>query len=343
MSATPNDWQQQNLEAIYARLQPLRELKEGTIYTEPSGIHFHVIIKSDSSLCFLLIEQTDPDTGVIQSEIDLDQPLRLMESYTQAMLLGLIWHPQPSRVYMAGLGGGRVPLLLHHYLPTLQLDCTDIDPAIVEIAKQFFGIQPDERLHVAIEDGRQWLATRSTLYDIIFLDVFLDNGYSPYRMTTVEFFELCRSRLVPGGVVVINLLANDPFLAAKAHTLDAVFGHVYSFIDPGENVILFATAGNKLDADLLRSRAAKLDAIHAFPFPFRELGERVNLGLGDLTTAAASAPLLTDADPPPGYFDTLPSFDAPYSEVAPDLPCPCGSGLPYANCHGAEANQPRTS
>lgn len=337
MTATPKDWQQQNLEAIYTRLQPVRKLEDGTIYTEPSGIHFHVLIKSGSSLSFLLVEQTNPSTGVIQSEIDLDQPLRLMEPYTQGMLMGLLWRPQPNAVYMAGLGGGRIPLLLHHYLPNVHIDCTDIDPAILTIAKAFFGIRPDERLRVAIEDGRQWLEKSDAAYDIILLDVFLDNGYSPYRMTTVEFFELCRRRLLPGGVVVINLLTNDPFIAAKAHTLSSVFPHVYSFDDPDGNTILFATVDNALDSDTLKSRAAKLDAIHAFAFPYRELGERVTAGLGDLTAAAASAPLLTDADPPPGYFDMLPSFAAPFSSVAPDLPCPCGSGLRYADCHGASA------
>jgi spermidine synthase len=326
-------WLQQNLEAIQARLDPVRKLKDGTIFVEPSGIHFHVIIKEGSSLRFMLVEQTDPSTGVVQSEIDLEQPLLLMEPYTQGMLLSLLWRPQPSRIYMAGLGGGRLPLLLHHYLPNTHIDCTDIDPAIVTIAKAFFVILPDERLTIAIEDGRKWLEANATLYEIILLDVFLDKGYSPYRMTTVEFFQLCRSRLAPGGVVSINLLPGDPFIGAKARTLGEVFPYLYTFPDPGENIILFASM-ERLDADLLQSRAAKLDAIHAFPFLFRENGLRVTIGLGDLAAEAEKVQPLTDADPPATYFDILPSFNSPFSQVAPDLPCPCGSGLRFAKCHG---------
>ncbi len=327
----------QNLEAIQARLQPVRLLKDGTIYAEPSGIHFHVLIKEGSSLRFLLVEQTNPSTGVIQSEIDLDQPLRLMEPYTQALLLSLLWRPQPNRVYVAGLGGGRVPLLLHHYIATTIIDCTDIDPAIVTIAIGFFGILPDERLRIAIEDGRNWLENNPDLYDLILLDVFLDNGYSPYRMTTVEFFQLCRRRLAPGGVVAINVLSGDPFVAAKARTLSTVFPYLYTFTDPaaeyGENIVFFAS-NIELDDETLKSRAAKLDAIHAFPFLFREQGARITVGLGDFAAAAQTAQLLTDAEPPPDYFDILPSFNAPYSQVDPDLPCPCGSGLRFALCHG---------
>ena len=340
----PADWLKQNLEAIQARLQPIRKLKDGTIFTEPSGIHFHVITKEGSALRFWLVEQVNPSTGVIQSEIDLDQPLLLMEPYTQAMLLSLLWKPQPNHVYMAGLGGGRVPLLLHHYVPTAHIDCTDIDPGIVKIAKAFFGIQPDERLKIAIEDGRKWLEDNDTLYDMILLDVFLDNGYSPYRMTTLEFFQLCRSRLTPGGVVAINVLSGDQFIAAKARTLHEVFPHVYSFTDPNadpesdtaENLNLFASV-EELDLDLLRTRAAKLDAIHAFPFQFREFGAAIIAGLGALDPDVQAAQILTDANPPAGYFDILPSFNAPFSRVDPNLPCPCGSGLRFAACHGAPA------
>jgi spermidine synthase len=232
-----------------------------------------------------------------------------------------------------------VPLLIHHYVSTAHLDCTDIDPAIVEIAKTFFALQPDERLQVIIKDGRNWLVENTTQYDLILLDVFLDNGYSPYRMTTVEFFELCKCRLAPGGVVAINLLSTDPFIAAKARTLGAVFPFLHTFHDPGENIILFGGSDN-LDVEQLRERAAKLDAIHAFPFLFREIGERVQVGIGDLAVDVDNAQLLTDANPPPDYFDTLPSFNAPFSRVAPDLPCPCGSGLRFADCHGATDSEP---
>ena len=329
-------WLKQNLETIHARLQPLRQLKDGTIHVEPSGIHFHVVIKEGSALRFMLVEQTNPSTGVVQSEIDIDQPLLLMEPYTQAMLLSLIWQPQPKRVYMAGLGGGRVPLLLHHYIPTTQIDCTDIEPAIAKIAAEFFAVQPDERLHIAIEDGRNWLETNSTLYDIILLDVFLDNGYSPYRMTTLEFFQLCHRRLTPGGVIAINVLSGDPYLPAKARTLRAAFANVYTFHDPSENVILIAS-DTQLDVQSLQTRAAQLDAFHAFPFLFREIGAAIHPCFGDFTQDAAVAPILTDAAPPDDYFDNLPSFNAPFSRVAPELPCPCGSGKRFDACHGAVA------
>ena len=325
-------WQAQHLAALHARLQPIRDLSDGTVYTEPSGIHFHVVTKTATSVCFWLVEQTNPSTGVIQSEINLEYPLALVEPYTQAMTLGLLWQPEPRSVYLAGLGGGRLALVLYHALPDVVIHATEIDPAVVTVARRFFGLPDDPRVDVTIEDGRVYLEQRAATHDLILVDVFLDNGYTPYRLATREFYELCRARLNPGGMVVVNLLAGDAFLAAKLKTIMAVFPQVWRFTLDDENTIVFATAADPVSLDTLVARARDYAASHVFAFPFAECA-------AVLTPAATALDLdtvepLTDARPPDGYFDNLPSFASPFSSVAGDLPCPCGSGLPYHACHG---------
>lgn len=334
MHEQQRSWRAQNLTALTARLAPLAALNDGTLLMEPSGIHFHLITKHEGALRFWLVEQTNPNTGVIQSEIALDRPLSLVEPYTRGMTLALLWQPVPTTAYMAGLGGGRIPLVLHHHYPALQLDCAEIDPAIVALAHGYFGVPVDPRLNIVIADGRTWLEQTSTAYDLILLDVFLDNGYSPYRMATQEFFELCRRRLRPGGVVALNLLPEDPFAGDKAQTVAAVFADVWSYTEDEENTILLA--GDRLDGDPaeLIDRAVHLQARHEFDYPLVECARHLVCGLGELGTRPAPHAPLRDDTPPPGYFDTLPSFAAPFSQVAPDLPCPCGSGRPFHACHG---------
>jgi hypothetical protein len=135
--------------------------------------------------------------------------------------LGLLWQPQPRRIYAIGLGGGRVPLVLHHYLPGAAIECSEIDPVVLRLAERYFGLRPDERLHVAIEDGREWLAGRDRRqpYDIIFVDAFLDRGYAPYRLATVEFCELAQAHLSERGVLIINLRSEF----ALPSTVESVF------------------------------------------------------------------------------------------------------------------------
>lgn len=321
--------------AIKARLAPIRALKDGTIYTEPSGAHFHVVTKEGAELRFWLVEQAKPSSGVIQSEINLDRPLSLVEFYTQAMLLGLLWQPAPQRVYMAGFGGGRVAQVLHAHLPAVQITATDIDPNIVAVAERFFGIAQDARLHIEIADGRNWLAKQTDDFDLIFLDVFLDNGYSPYRLATREFYELCRARLAPGGVVVTNILIEDPFWPAKVRTLQEVFPVVWHAVEPEENIVLFAGMSPDVDSDELMARAAALKPHYGFDFPWAVNATTLRRAPHRLPGPIDHAPILLDATPPAGYFDKLPNFATPFSRVAPDLPCPCGSGLRFDQCHGA--------
>ncbi len=320
--------------ALKARLAPIRQMRDGTIYTEPSGVHFHVVTKQESAVCFWLIDQANPSSGVIQSEIDLDQPLTLVEFYTQAMLLGLLWQPAPKRVYMAGFGGGRIAQVLHAHLPDVTITATEIDPNIVTVAQRFFGVEQDERLRVEIADGRNWLAAQETRFDLIFIDVFLDHGYSPYRLATREFYELCRERLAPGGVVVTNVLVTDPFWAARVRTMQAVFPAVWHALEPEENLVLFGGMDTTVDLSELIARAAALKPQYGFAFPWAINTTTLRRAPAHLPGPIDSAPILLDAAPPPGYFDKLPNFAAPFSRVAPDLPCPCGSGLRFDQCHG---------
>ena len=316
----------------------LRALDDGALHTQPSGIHFHVVTKSDDALRFWLIEQTNPSTGVIQSEIDLNRPLSLLELYTRGMTLALLWQPEPVAAYVAGFGGGRIPLVLHHHFPDLQIDCTEIDPAIVHLAEHYFGIPQDPRLHVAIADGRTWLEQSTAAYDLIFLDVFLDNGYSPYRMATVEFFELCRDRLRPGGVVALNVLPEDPFAADKAHTLASVFTDVWSYTEPEENIILLAGDALGNDALTLKQRARRLDALHHFDYPFVDCADAFGSAAWASWPTSSRCTRLsrTIGRPKPTSITYLHS---PHRSAASRPTClaPVGPALPFAYCHGRRA------
>ena len=332
---TDTTWLTKNRLAILDRLQPWQDAEDGTLYAELHGAYFIIVSKGEGNLRLWLLDPQQPDSGVMQSEMRLDDPLALYDDYTQAALLGILWQPQPQRVYVAGLGGGCVPLVLHHYFPAVVVECTEIEPAMIEMATRYFGLGLDERLLVAVADGREWLAAQSQPYDFIFVDVFLDRGYIPYRMSTVEFYTLCRERLTPDGVLVINLLASDPYLAARVKTLQQVFPAIYVNPLAVGNILLYASTNPTLDHDALIARAMAVQETHHFAFPFamRALELQKNL-YATFPNLATAAPFF-DQTPPAGYFDLLPSVAALLAPVAADAPCYCGSGLAFGACHGA--------
>ena len=328
-------WLESNRLAVERRLAPLRSKGDGVISVEPAGPHFVVIVKSGSRLRMLLVEQVAPRSDLTQAHLDLDHPFYLVAPYTQAMTLGLLWSRDVRRIYAAGLGGGRLPMVLHHFLPAAEIDCAEIEPAVQRAAERFFGLRPDERLRVAIEDGREWLARPEDErpYDLMLVDAFLDNNYTPYRLATQEFFELAQSRLSADGVLVVNLLSCDPYIADKIATARAVFPGLALCPAGEENQVLFASPAPIPARTELAERAAALQDACRFPFPFADWVDALELEI----PGKADVAVLRDAAPPPNYFDSLPSFDGAFSRTEPRLPCPCGSGRRFVACHGAPA------
>lgn len=132
-----------------------------------------------------------------------------------------------SDVLCVGLGVGIVPMDFARQ--GAKVDVVEINPAVVPIAKQFFGLEP-EKLNLTIDDGRHYLNRCRRSYDAVILDAFLGDS-SPSHLLTREAFASVSRVLRPGGVLVINAFA-DPepgkdFMAASLKkTLQAVFASV---------------------------------------------------------------------------------------------------------------------
>src|SRR5262245_36920231 len=167
-------WQQANLAAIAARLAWLRHQPDGLVHDERSPMHHIQIVKHMRQVHFYF---RDPNSGALagpMSRIDLDRPLYLLAEYTQAAMLALLWRPEPERVCIIGLAGGRLSMILHHHLPRVVIDNVDVDPSVAEIAARYFGLAFDARQTLVIQDGRAFLAAARDPYDTIVMDAFRD-------------------------------------------------------------------------------------------------------------------------------------------------------------------------
>jgi spermidine synthase len=330
------EWLESNRRAIERRLQWLHAKADGVLAVQPAGPHFAVVTKRGSHVRLVLAEQVRPQSNLTQSSMDLNDPLHLVSPYTQAVVLGLAWAQEVRRVYVIGLGGGRVPMVLHHYLPESIIDCAEIDPVVVSLAEKYFGLRQDERLRVAVADGREWLARPEGRgpYDMIFLDAYLDNAYTPYLLATRQFCRLCRDRLGEEGVLVVNLMTTDRYHADKVRTLQSVFPQACYCPAAGDNRVFFAGQQRPWDRDGLLERVRALQERHRFPFPVEGLAARMVLEIDAEALGLGRAEVLTDEEPPEGYFDSLPSFDLAFGRIDPELPCPCGSGVRFGACHG---------
>lgn len=243
-------------------------------------------------LCY---RHTGSQVEEIQSRLNLATPLALPSAYTQAMLLALTWRPEPERILLIGLGGGRLQMILHHYLEQVTLHTVELDPVVVEVAQRFFGICQDKRQHIIAQDGREYLrsAVAHTRYDIIMLDAYRVEGI-PLHLSTQEFYNECRACLTPGGVVVTNLQSGMPGYHAARKTFDTAFQQTIVFPLLGGNVIAIGSDFSPLDDQEFYTRVGRVER--------RFLGQIALARLAQTRDKKASyrhkTPILRDDDKP---------------------------------------------
>jgi spermidine synthase len=349
-------WRADDLARIDARLSPLRDKPDGVLLFRVSEHNGVLVVKNKSQIQLYLIDRwrvQDYDAFLsqfggdrnlqlsgIMSRIDLLQPTKLLGIYTQAMMLTLAWRPNPRRVYMLGFGGGRIPMVLRHYFPDVVVDSSELDGEVVSIAREYFAIDLDERMKVAVGDGRDHLAAMppDTAFDILMVDCYSGSGKHPDELSTTDFYALCKSRLRAGGVVATNLIESDPKYREKAQQLASSFAYVYDFNHEGAHVLI-GTDGEELRLEQLVERANALEAKHAFKFP---LGERATMvsrlyktkvsmtkSPNPVRTPSASVPRTPAGEATPN--SPPPPRDIP-SHIPRNAPCPCGSGKKYKKC-----------
>ena len=163
----------------------------------------------------------------------------------------------PLRGAVVGLAGGVTAHQWKHFWGDaydLHVDGAEIDPLVVEWGRRWFHLPAVDEpwLDVHIMDGRPMLAAtpppeREDGYHMIVVDAFAHELYIPFHLGTLEFFELCKKRLAPGGVIAMNVYAyrpDSPNLLAIENTLATAFGSVVRVRQfYGTNYVLLARNG----------------------------------------------------------------------------------------------------
>jgi spermidine synthase len=220
--------------------------------------------------------------NTVETLIDRREPHRLQHPYARTVMAGLLYRPEASSCLLIGLGGGALVRFLDHYFPQVRLDVVEIDPAIVAVARDYFGTVP---ARVFVEDGREYLRRGGERYDLILIDAHLhpdartDASGHPLTLKGEEFYRSVRERLRPGGVVMFNMLEGRD-AEAYLEGIRAAFPALAVFRPSRTgNIIVFAALQPLPDDAELRARAQKLDGTGDFGFSFERLLEERKQGL----------------------------------------------------------------
>jgi spermidine synthase len=135
-------------------------------------------------------------------------------------------HPDLQRALLISYGVGVTARALVT-LPSLQrIDVVDISRVVLQMSSipNPGDTDPlkDPRVRVHVEDGRHYLQTSTTLYDLITGEPPPPHGAGVVSLYTREYFRLMRQRLAPGGIVTYWLPVNQ-LLAQDARAIVGAF------------------------------------------------------------------------------------------------------------------------
>lgn len=176
----------------------------------------------------------------------LDRDREHVFGYTKFYQLVDAVRPQISRALLLGGGGYTVArdFLARH--PEGWIDVVEIDPVVTQLAVEYFGLRPDDRMSILHEDARSFLNRGGPprrpgegrgRYHVVFGDVFRSRRTIPFHLTTREAVGRVADLLDDRGVYLLNVIASlegprSRFLRAELRTLKTVFPTVLVFAVP---------------------------------------------------------------------------------------------------------------
>ncbi len=230
-----------------------------TVLHKERSLYSNIVVKQHgSTICLLFSIRRDQRN---QSCIDTDRPKRMVFVYTRMTLAGLLFVDDPKNILVVGLGGGTLPVAFTELFPHTHVDSIEIDPAVTEVARRFFGFRSGPRLEVHTQDARVWsrrAALKDKRYDLIILDAF--NGeYIPEHLMTREFLTDIRSLLADGATLIANTFSVSDLYDHESVTYKDVFGSFINFKVPESGNRMIVVPGVELSDDEIDEKAEALN------------------------------------------------------------------------------------
>ena len=219
----------------YGKLQVIRNEEQITLFDNGLAVFSH------------------PDAGAAEESVHF--ALLQRDAVRSVLLVG------------GGASGGAAEALKY---PGLRVDCVELDPAIIRLARKHVSgparaSLDDPRVRFFHADGRSFLVRSADRYDAILLNLPEPATAQINRYYTREFFLEVRKKLGPAGVFgfVVPSAENyisdalGLFLSSLARTLREVFPEVLAV--PGANGVFLASEGPlSIDPVRLSDRMTRL-------------------------------------------------------------------------------------
>lgn len=134
-----------------------------------------------------------------------------------------------ENLLLLGLGGGSI---IHSLRNTFEYSknivAVDIDPAIIKLANEEFGITTSEKLQIIEDDAFQFVKNATEKFQLIIIDLFIDTNVPPIFYEK-EFCKNVSTLLQKDGFIIFNVGVNLEKKSTAVETILTNFGNGFEF------------------------------------------------------------------------------------------------------------------
>lgn len=179
---------------------------------------------------------TDDEQGCLLKQ----NPAQVQYAYIKAMLLVLLFEPNPKACLLLGLGSGALLHALFASLPQCQITAVELRRQVIQLGYSHLYLPRDSRVAVVEADAGAYLSkVQAQSYNLILSDIYNSGGMDP-QQGEIEFIAQSATALSPQGWLVMNFWEEH----RKMIFLDLLKAHFSNIwvnrIDSG-NWIVFAS------------------------------------------------------------------------------------------------------
>jgi len=189
-------------------------------------------------------------------------------------------HPEPSEVLMIGLASGSWAQIVANSPEVERLTIVEINPGYLQIIPRdpsVAGLVTNDKVEVVIDDARRWLAAHpERRFDAVVFNATHSWRSFASNVLSVQFLELVRAHLAPGGIYFFN----TTFSPDAQRTAATVFPHALLVIN------CIAVSDSPIRFDPVRWRSV-LERYALDGVPLFDLGEEDDLRILDHLLALA--------------------------------------------------------
>jgi len=213
----------------------------------------------DSTVAVFYVKDKDFKVSFVNGRMEVPTDKLSMQTFHLLGHLPLLLHPDPQEVLVLSFGNGIVSGSIARHEEVQRIDAVDLSSEMIEASRKYVeennNVLDDPRLHIIIEDARNYLLRTDKRYDVITADATHPMNSCSWALFTRQFYQLNKEHLEPGGIMIQWLPLHD--LALKDYkrivkTFKSVFPHttLWQVGSPSSTHTLLLGTPEQLSLDL---------------------------------------------------------------------------------------------